>query len=285
MYKGFVDRISTLFNLKLAEMSTIYNFDLGHEFEIALCKVFRTILPLKYGVCRGFIVCENDEFAGDDIIIYNRERFPALRLLNDESFSHKEMIPVESVCAYIEAKHSLVIDGAGPQSVQKAELQLSKVKELIREPVDSSISIDPYVKLPIEASPDPNRPPILNKIFGGIIANKIRISSNDAPIENPEEIMKSFGSVRFQAHERPDFIVAGGDVVFMPFVPDGENGEWQFHSPYMIDGRSKLHGRVVPNRAFSVAISSLLFSLDKIRLGRMPWTKIIAHSLGVEHID
>ena len=38
--------------------------------------------------------------ACDDIIIYERSRFPLLRLINESDFCRKQQIPVESVCAY-----------------------------------------------------------------------------------------------------------------------------------------------------------------------------------------
>ena len=49
--------------------------------------------------------------ARDDIIIYERNRFPLLRLINESDFCRKQQVPVESVYAYIEAKHSLTLEG------------------------------------------------------------------------------------------------------------------------------------------------------------------------------
>ena len=34
------------------------------EYEIAICRVLRHILPLKYGVCRGFVVANDGTKAG-----------------------------------------------------------------------------------------------------------------------------------------------------------------------------------------------------------------------------
>ena len=55
-YGDYLKTISTKFENLIAEISTGYNFDYGEEFEIALCKVFRVLLPSKFGICRGFVV-------------------------------------------------------------------------------------------------------------------------------------------------------------------------------------------------------------------------------------
>jgi hypothetical protein len=66
-------------------------------------------------VSRGFIETADGNMARDDIIIYERNRFPLLRLINESDFCRKQQVPVESVCAYLEAKHSLTLEGGGPQ--------------------------------------------------------------------------------------------------------------------------------------------------------------------------
>jgi len=66
-------------------------------------------------VSRGFIETADGNMARDDIIIYERSRFPLLRLINESDFCRKQQVPVESVYAYIEAKHSLTLEGEGPQ--------------------------------------------------------------------------------------------------------------------------------------------------------------------------
>jgi hypothetical protein len=39
---------------RLQDIEAIYNFDLGDEFEVAICALPEHILPAKYGVCREF---------------------------------------------------------------------------------------------------------------------------------------------------------------------------------------------------------------------------------------
>ena len=106
-YDGYLQTVATRFDAFFREISAEYNFDNGPEFEIALCKALRVVLPSRFGVCRGFVTTAGGDAVGDDIIIFHRERFGTLRLLEQDTFAQKEKIPLETVCAYIEAKHTL----------------------------------------------------------------------------------------------------------------------------------------------------------------------------------
>ena len=114
-YNDYIKTISTRFENLLKEMAAEYNFDNGLELEIAICAVLRAIRPERYGVSRGFILTADGNMARDDIIIHERSRFRLLRLINESDFCRKQQVPVESVYAYIEAKHSLILEGEGPQ--------------------------------------------------------------------------------------------------------------------------------------------------------------------------
>jgi len=48
MYNDYVSNISKQFTSELDKISAFYNFDLGDEFEIAICKLLRKFLPQKY---------------------------------------------------------------------------------------------------------------------------------------------------------------------------------------------------------------------------------------------
>ena len=114
-YNNYIKTISVRFENLLKEMAAEYNFDNGLELEIAICTVLRAIRPERYGVSRGFILTADGNMARDDIIIHERSRFRLLRLINESDFCRKQQVPVESVYAYIEAKHSLILEGEGPQ--------------------------------------------------------------------------------------------------------------------------------------------------------------------------
>src|SRR5581483_5839792 len=100
LYKGYVANVARRFDEALSQIAANHNLELGGEFEIALCRTLRNALPHRYGVCRGFVVNAEGDAAGDDIIIYDRARFPTLRALGDEDFSRLENIPIEAVYAY-----------------------------------------------------------------------------------------------------------------------------------------------------------------------------------------
>ena len=145
-YNNFLLTLSKRFNGFMDGMSSFYNFDIGDEFEIALCRALRVILPKQYGICRGFIVTRDGSYQGDDIIIYNPFLFPTLRFLGEDNFERKEYIPIEAVYAFIEAKYTINIEGTvkDGQSLNKALTQIELVKSLTRE---LNYSPDPHLSI------------------------------------------------------------------------------------------------------------------------------------------
>jgi uncharacterized protein DUF6602 len=112
LYGDFVRTIATTFDQALHNIAVEHNFELGDEFEVPLCKILRKVLPQKFGICRGYAINRDGDVAGDDIIIYERMRFPTARLIDDD-WSLEQRVPIEAVLAYIEAKHSLTLEGDG----------------------------------------------------------------------------------------------------------------------------------------------------------------------------
>lgn len=53
MYENLLKNLSQKIEKYFSEMEKDYNFDLGPEFEIALCKILQDLLPTKFGICRG----------------------------------------------------------------------------------------------------------------------------------------------------------------------------------------------------------------------------------------
>lgn len=70
--------------------------------------------------------------AGDDIIIYDRLRFPTIRILEKNNFAQKEKILFEAVYCYIEAKHNLELDLDKENTLDKALNQIKIIKSLRR---------------------------------------------------------------------------------------------------------------------------------------------------------
>jgi hypothetical protein len=123
LYAGYIERLAKRFDEALSEIEAVHNFEYGAEFEVAICKVLRRVLPHKYAVCRGYVVDESGHTSGDDIVIFDRIRFPTLRSRDEEDFSLKEHVPIDAAYAYIEAKHTLDIDGNGESSLARATEQ------------------------------------------------------------------------------------------------------------------------------------------------------------------
>ena len=133
MYDDFVINLSTKIQNRLSEISVGYNFDYGDEFEIAICELLRNFLPNKYGVCLGFVVDKRGTKYGDDIIIYDQDRFPTLRQLTKEDFSQKQIIPIEAVYCYIEAKYTLDISISQNTNLRKAIEQVMQKPRLAKQ--------------------------------------------------------------------------------------------------------------------------------------------------------
>lgn len=284
-YNNYVKKLSKRYSNLLEGISFVHNFDTGVEFEIAICEALQAILPNKYGVCRGFVVTRNGEKAGDDIIIYDKYRFPRLRADNEQSFARKEQIPVEAVYAYIEAKNSLIMTGK-KGNLFKAVSQAQKVKELVsqRDVIDARRSIDPYHNLTFlnDGSEDRNQrgwPEIFNPFFTAIFAKEVREKESAKKLNGKEvgAILDLIGITNFET----DLIIAGDDLVVLPFLPHPGKTTGTYSSPFFITGKSVPRWAVRKGLAFSIGICSLLYAIDTIRLGAMPWPYIIGDALSI----
>lgn len=267
-YSNLISEITSVIDRKFGEISARYNFDYGDEFEFAICDFLNLILPEKFGVCRGFAVTKSGDLAGDDIIVYDKERFHRLRLVEgSNSFEKKIEIPIEAVYAYFEAKHKLICVGKD-SNFQKAIEQTQSFKDLNRED-RKMLSIDHNIGLGDVFSMDkrPKWPDIANPIFTGIIARQLD-SKND---------LKSEISKLNQKPNSPDLIIAGVDVVVKTEVIDHQTNHDD--SPFFIKESNPLIDYEKPNSAFAIGIIQTLYALDNIRLGKMPYSKIIMEAV------
>ncbi len=273
-YKNLINNIAKAFESKLTEISTRYNFDNGDEFEIALCELLRLILPLKYGICRGFAVTTDDKSAGDDIIVYDRERFPTLRLLEDDKYDKKQEIPIEAVYCYIEAKNTLILSGANA-NFEKALKQTSNFKNLQRDE-RKILSIDHHTNFGNQFNTGERLkwPRIANPMFTAIISRNVKLPNKEI-ISVGDLILNE--TKRFTHYSTsPDIIIAGQDLLIMPEILDEE--ELNNDSPF-VNPNNPLMIFNTEQAAFSVGIITILYALDNIRLGVMPYSKIINKSI------
>ncbi len=282
-YRYYLENLAKAFKHRFEQIATHYNFDNGDEFEIALCYVLREILPQKYGICRGHVIPAEGQSAGDDIIIYDRERFPTLRVFPQESYDRKQDIPIEAVYAYIEAKHTLHIseDVNDGQSLLKACSQVAAVKRvcLNREPRLSEY-VHPYFKSNISYGERPNWPQVLNPVFGAVFALRVKDRKRGDILDSKAIMQTLVGAPLGAQKPPPDLIVAGDSNLIIPCV-QGPEDHPIMHSPFYVEGATATV-QVMPSKdlAFATGICILLYALDTIQLGRMPWEHIINDGFG-----
>tara|TARA_R110002072_G_scaffold47901_1_gene131236 strand:- start:381 stop:1220 length:840 start_codon:yes stop_codon:yes gene_type:complete len=272
-YRDYLKRIGSRFDSLFAGISANYNFDLGDEFEIAICQALSEILPTRYGVCRGFVVTANDEIAGDDVIVYDRQ-FPTLRFLTQGDFSKKEEIPIEAVYAYIEAKHTLRLSdsNSGKANIGKALRQVSAVKSLQRSGVAAG-QIDPYFQSPFIVPRSPGWPGTVNQMHGAILARNVVPA--DA-IEARTAFQTAMGEAGEAGLIPPDLVIAGTDLFCLPLITSqvGKPVPLPFLGP-----EASLGFWHLPGQAFSVGLCAIMYALDTMRLGRFQWDRLLADAV------
>jgi hypothetical protein len=273
LYGKYLNELSQAFEESLRRIQTNHNFEHGPEFEIAICETLRLILPDKYGICRGYVVDSAGDLAGDDIIIYDRIRFPTIRLEKEEKFDRKQRIPIEAAFIYIEAKNTLFLADGGGQSLEKSVNQVADVKKLVakRKPVK------------VVATRQHNYPKIRNPMMGIIIANNVKDKQGGVILPD-EDIVKGLkGNGRIaNGNIGPDIIVAGSNVIGLPFYKS-TNNEYEMVLPFAQQD-TLLVPNIAPGVAFGTMVAAILLSMEWVVLGPIPWPSVIADGLGIKSI-
>lgn len=286
VYKGIVKNISLAFELEMQRMACIYNFDIGDEFEIAICSLLKKVLPRKYGVCRGFVIDKDGTSAGDDIIIYDKESFPVLRFLEGENdFSHKQQIPVDAVYAYIEAKHNL-----DEKTLPKAFEQVIKVKKLCyrRNPHVVSVHAVKGKKIFDEkyAEQHGGDPIILNPMYAMILARNSTCSGTKSAAEQTHNWLHEqlngplCDTIKNNSFYCPDSIVAGPDVFAVSahhlFDENNKKEEGVLITKFYtgISSKSCYQVNIHEQLSYGLAFAHLMLALNFIKLKEMPWAQI-----------
>jgi hypothetical protein len=283
LYKDFVQTLSERFEANLTYISYIYGFDAGREFEVAVCKTLRSALPQRFGICRGHVVNAKGDQAGDDIIIYDRQLFPTLRLLADEDYSLKEWIPIEAVYAYIEAKHTIDLEqieakAGDDSSLSHALSQAAKVKTLCnsRERIPPERITRSFSMAPGSVGSPEGLPPYKNPIYTMVMSRFVRFGKDK--ITDPAEIGKRLIGYRLGVSEQPDAVVLGTSNLMLPEI-ERKDG-WKkmlFFEPGCVQCAYE-----TPKTAYGIALCSLLNALDFIQLGTLPWSDILNDAFGIK---
>lgn len=258
LYGGFIERLSRKVEARLDDIEAVFNFDLGDEFEIAMCMVLEDLLPEKFGVCRGFVVSSDGQKAGDDVIIYDKLACPTLRPGSGIRFATKEQIPIEGVYAYIECKHSI----KGEEVFSKAVEQARAVKSLLHKRYKlKNPEYNPEGVLYNDKIQDWPRPypPSLNQPFCAIFARQF-----DESASSPMALDA----------KTPDLLVLGKDVLATQSAlldHDGIKGAL-FIDPLFQSG---LRLEKVDGLAFGLGLVTLLQALSWIQLDPVDWQEAL----------
>lgn len=283
MYANLLENLSKKIEHYFSEIEAPYGFDYGPEFEIALCKILVELLPTKFGVCRGFIADRYGTVAGDDIIIYDRLRFPTIRMLG-ENFSQKEQVPIEAVYCYIEAKHNLELDDDEEATFKKALRQLKEIRKMEREPRPLN-QVTETVTLggPFTINAPQGWTESLNPIHISIISRKTSLKKDMSEkgikkgFLNGETTYKAINNIPIPNDCVPDLIVAGEEVVMLPIYQSEESRH--IMPLYWTNKTNGIQPLRTKHSALAVGLCQILWALERIQLDRMPWEEIIGNSL------
>ena len=269
LYDGWLGKIAKRFQEEFDRIEAVYNFDPGPEFEIAICEVLRKLLPQRFGICRGFVIGRDGRKAGDDIIIFDANRFPTIRGLL--GLARKEGVPAEAVLAYIEAKHTLYAVGeekTKQQSLVKASRQVESVKTIPRErntftPSYKDIASRKWMHRSSEGLDH------CNPFYGAVWARTLVGTAADVYRQLPE-IGRASG---------PDVIVAGSTIVLPGVSKDG----FSDLRPFLGGDATLGVSESVPN-PFGIALAHLIWAIEQIQLGDLPWPEMIIEALAGRRI-
>ncbi len=274
LYGNYIRTLSEKFERRLEDISAEINFELGDEFEIALCEILRSFLPNKYGICRGFVVDAIGNKKGDDIIIYDQERFPTLKINPKDNYSRLENIPIEAVYAYIEAKHTLndeSFDKALQQIIEVKELCLKREKRQILQ-YDNFIKPQGYINN-LKHLPD-FRNPVFTMIIGRFAVNKTNNKKSDN-IDEIYDFLDNKLNTMPKSVYLPELIVAGKSNFLWSHYVD-EIGISRPSLFYLLNNEKRKHeNKMKENLAFGISLAHMMAALDFINLGKMPWEDII----------
>lgn len=281
LYEDWMLALARRFDDKLATIWTEHNFELGPEFEIAICDVLREVLPERAGVCRGYVEEQSGRRAGDDIIVYDAARFPTLRSLGRDLW-RKERVPAEAVLAYIEAKHTLYVGKhrrkAGGQSLTKALRQVADVKSIKRAPVPLS-QIGPRMAAgtTLAVARRPGFPSIRNPWYAAIWTRELVLE--DAAWSTDRLAAEVFGQKQLDRLKFPD-VVASRQVFVAPAYEEPVTDVAALRPFIRAQDTCQLLTRhVADGLGMAMAIIHLTWALEELLLGEIPWAGMLHQAL------
>ncbi len=268
-YDDFAGKLSRRVSARLALIEAQYNFDLGDEYEVALCEVLADILPARYGVCRGSLVTFEGEQAGDDLIVFDRMSYPTLRSSIAPGFAVKEKVPVEAAYAYIECKHRVVIGESldGSDSLRTAVEQVRAAKRLASgrrpNPNDDFKAQAPFTQRKRGHWPA-YLPETRNELFGAVFARRAEFAKG----------VTSMSGIKIGGEHAPDLAILGDDLLLTPSAlldADGIKASLFFSS----FGYPNLRSETVEGAAIGLGLLTLLHAIGWMELLPIDYGRVL----------
>ena len=101
-------------------------------------------------------------------------------------------------------------------------------------------------------------------------------------IEDPIEI-KQLLKDQDTGVNGPDLIILGNDLALVPMVHESNNNQLRYSSPFVNDEKSeneeKLLMMEMTGLAYGFGLASLMYALQFIKLGTIPWEKVLGEAL------
>lgn len=213
MYGDYLKRIADRWQGELASIMAGYNFDLGDEFEIVVCRLLRAFLPSRYGVCRGHAIDRDGKKSqGDDVIVFDKLRYPTIGLRDECDFSRKEFVPVEAVYGYLEAKSTIILDDhkcphASNQLLSHASKQAVEFREFCERRQLVLHRNGPPVPWIRSDRADP--------VFTAVISNGVKETATSELIANGSRVCEILRTQKALT-TIPDLVLLGSTAVGLP---------------------------------------------------------------------
>jgi hypothetical protein len=122
-------------------------------------------------------------------------------------------------------------------------------------------------------------------MYGVVFARNVRRTANSKDYLTPEEIDSIFkeriSQIISERSVAPDLIVLGASNIVTPSIFSG--GEPYFN--LFMSQDSNYGTKIVSDKAYGIGFTCLQFALDWIRLGKLPWDKILSNALNIRRVE
>jgi hypothetical protein len=119
-------------------------------------------------------------------------------------------------------------------------------------------------------------PDILNPMYGAVVALQVRQAKGESIIQDPNYIYRSAIGLHIDIDPSPDMMILGDSNIVLPLsLEGGAEACRRMPSPLYIEGQTELNVWKIEKHAFAIGICNLLWAIDTIRLGPLPWSRIL----------